>query len=75
MLIIDKLAYCRCSFVPESFRWLACNGRIDDAEKEIRYVAKINRKPAPSIKLLQSVVGNGDKAPKFMINVMTLILI
>ena len=43
--------------MPESFRWLACNGRTEEAERAIRYVAKINRKPAPSLKQLQAVLG------------------
>ena len=42
-------------FVPESIRWLIQKRRFKEAEKIIRHMARINRKPVPDMKLLENI--------------------
>ena len=39
-------------YVPESFRWKVAHGHVEDASKIIKFVSKINKRPAPSDELL-----------------------
>ena len=43
--------------MPESFRWLVAHGRLDEAEKTIAYVARVNRKPVPDMKKIRAAFG------------------
>ena len=43
--------------MPESFRWLVAHGRLDEAEKTIAYVARVNRKPVPNMKKIRAAFG------------------
>ena len=43
--------------MPESFRWLVAHGRLEEAEKTIAYVARVNRKPVPDMKKIRAAFG------------------
>ncbi|XP_050392906.1 solute carrier family 22 member 4 [Patella vulgata] len=42
-------------YVPESIRWLAVKGKIDEAEKIISNIARRNKKPTPDMKVLRVI--------------------
>ncbi|KAH9509240.1 hypothetical protein Btru_046571 [Bulinus truncatus] len=44
---IGYLGEMGCSFVPESLRWLTVQGRVEEAEDVVKYIARLNRKPVP----------------------------
>lgn len=52
------------SFLPESFRWLVSHGRLDEAERCIRFVAKVNGKPPPDLNRLKVVIEKEQIAAK-----------
>ena len=37
----------KCSFLPESFRWLFTKKRVDEAEQVVRRIATFNKLPFP----------------------------
>ena len=41
--------------LPESFRWYYAHDRIDDAEKIITKVAKVNRRPVPDMTYMKQL--------------------
>lgn len=55
---------CLFSFLPESFRWLVSHGRLEEAEHSIRFVAKINGRPAPDLNRLKTMIQKEQEAAK-----------
>lgn len=53
-----------CIFVPESPRWLLVKGKIDNAQKVLRKVARINRKKLPENFLLDFEDAEKEQKPK-----------
>eukprot|EP00795_Rhopilema_esculentum_P015781 gene15781-7079_t len=40
--------------IPESVRWLRVNNKLDEAESVLQKVAKVNKRPKPSVKLSET---------------------
>ena len=46
-------AVCDCRVIPESMRWLLTHDQVEEAEKVLRRVARVNKKPMPDERLGQ----------------------
>ena len=44
--------------MPESFRWYYSHDRVEDAEKVIITVSKVNRRPVPDMTYMKKVATN-----------------
>ena len=44
--------------MPESFRWYYSHDRVEDAEKVIITVSKVNRRPVPDMTYMKQVATN-----------------
>jgi hypothetical protein len=44
--------------IPESFRWLVANDKVDQAEDVIKKIATMNRNPVPDTSKLKHIVAS-----------------
>ncbi|XP_074648153.1 organic cation transporter protein-like isoform X2 [Tubulanus polymorphus] len=59
--LTDTVPRFRCRWVPESIRWLTMKGRFEEAEKTIRWMARVNRTQVPDLGLLRALAAQ-DKS-------------
>ena len=55
---------CLYRFIPESFRWYYAHDRIDDAERVVSIVSKVNRRPLPDMTHMKQLVMKDSKGHK-----------
>jgi len=61
---LNKIEHFYFRFVPESYRWLVSNGKIEKAHGVIAKIARINGKPVPDFSKFAEIVKAAESTSK-----------